>query len=45
MAGVIGERIMREARCIDDAARILAEHPPMGAWTHAVADGDRRAAL
>ena len=43
--GVVGDRVMREAKNLDDALRILESHRPIGCWTYVIADGHRREAL
>ncbi len=43
--GTIGDLVMREARNLDDAARILGAHTPIGCWTYLIADGKRREVL
>jgi hypothetical protein len=44
-AGVIGDRVMREARSIGEAEAILAAHRPNGSWTYVIADGRAREVL
>lgn len=43
--GVVGDLIMRNARTLDDAERILAAHTPIGCWTYLIADGKTREVL
>jgi tetratricopeptide (TPR) repeat protein len=43
--GCVGDVIMREARSLDDAERILRSHRPIGCWTYLVTDGPRRQVL
>jgi len=43
--GAVGELVMRHARNLDDAERILGEHTPIGCWTYVIADGNRREVL
>lgn len=43
--GCVGDVIMREARSLDDAERILRSHRPIGCWTYLVTDGPRREVL
>lgn len=43
--GVVGDMVMREARDLDEAQRILEAHRPIGAWTYIVTDGRRREVL
>ncbi len=43
--GVVGDMVMREARDLDEAQRILEAHRPIGCWTYIVADGPRREVL
>jgi tetratricopeptide (TPR) repeat protein len=43
--GLVGDIIMREAKNLDDAERILAEHTPIGCWTYLVTDGNQREVL
>jgi tetratricopeptide (TPR) repeat protein len=43
--GIIGDVVMREARSLDDAQRILDAHRHIGCWTYLVADGGRREVL
>lgn len=35
----VGDRVMREARTLDDAERILRAYRPIGCWTYLIADG------
>lgn len=35
----VGDRVMREARSLDDAERILREYRPIGCWTYLISDG------
>ncbi len=44
-AGVIGDRVMREARNLDEAEEILRAHRPIGCWTNLITDGKRREVL
>jgi hypothetical protein len=32
--GVAGDQVMRHAKTLDDAVRILEQHPPAGCWTY-----------
>lgn len=34
--GVTGDEVMRHARCLDDARRILDDHTPIGCWTYVI---------
>jgi tetratricopeptide (TPR) repeat protein len=43
--GVLGDRVMREAKSLDDAERILSSTRPNGCWTYLVTDGPRREVL
>lgn len=43
--GITGDRIMRHARSLDDARRILDEDRPNGCWTYVIGSGKERAAL
>lgn len=43
--GVVGDRIMRHARSLDDARRILDEHRPSAAWTYVIGSAREKAAL
>ncbi len=43
--GVVGDIVMREAKNIDDAERILSAHRPIGCWTYLVTDGKTREVL
>ncbi len=43
--GTIGDLVMREARNLDDAERILGAYRPIGCWTYLVSDGRRREVL
>lgn len=43
--GVVGDIVMRSARNLDEAARILASHTPIGCWTYVVTDGNAREVL
>lgn len=38
--GVATDRVMREARTIEEAVRILREHPPVSGWTYVMTEGD-----
>lgn len=38
--GVASDRVMRHARTIEDAVRILREHPPVSGWTYVMTEGD-----
>jgi hypothetical protein len=40
--GVVGDIVMREATCIDDALVILEQYRPIGCWTYLVTDGKAR---
>jgi tetratricopeptide (TPR) repeat protein len=35
----VGDQVMREARTLDDAERILRSYDPIGCWTYLIADG------
>ncbi len=43
--GLVGDIVMREARDLDDAKRILDEHTPIGCWTYVVTDGHAKEVL
>ena len=43
--GAAGDRIMREAKNLDDARRILDEHVPNGAWTYVITSAKEKQAL
>lgn len=43
--GCVGDQVMREARNLDDAERILRAQTPIGCWTYLVADGNTREVL
>lgn len=43
--GLVGDVVMREAKNLDDAERILEEHRPIGCWTYVVTDGNAREVL
>lgn len=43
--GVTGDVVMREARSLDDAERILRGQRPCGCWTYVVSDGHRKEVL
>jgi tetratricopeptide (TPR) repeat protein len=43
--GVVGDLVMRHARTLDDAKRILDDHRPNGAWTYIVASAKERRAM
>ncbi len=38
--GIATEVVMRDARTIDEAVRILREHPPVSGWTYVMTEGD-----
>lgn len=43
--GVVGDIVMRDARDLDEAQRILEAHRPIGCWTYVITDGRRREVL
>jgi hypothetical protein len=43
--GVVGDLVMRHARNLDDAKRILDEHVPNGAWTYIVTSAKEKRTL
>lgn len=43
--GVVGDLVMRHAKNIDDAKRILDEHRPNGAWTYIVTSAAEKRTL
>jgi tetratricopeptide (TPR) repeat protein len=43
--GAVGDQVMRHAKDLDDAKRILDEHRPNGAWTYIVASAKERRVL
>jgi hypothetical protein len=43
--GVAGDEVMRHARTLDDARRLLDDHRPSGCWTYVVTSGHERDAL
>jgi len=42
---IVGDIVMREAKTLEDAEAILAQHRPIGCWTYLVADGNKREVL
>ncbi|MCA9610083.1 MAG: hypothetical protein KC619_31015, partial [Myxococcales bacterium] len=43
--GLVGDIVMREAKDLDDAQRILDAHTPIGCWTYVVTDGHAKEVL
>lgn len=43
--GVAGDLVMRHAKSLDDAERILGSQTPIGCWTYVIADGRAREVL
>jgi len=43
--GVVGDEVMRSAKTLDDAKRILDAHRPNGAWTYVVTSAKENAAM
>lgn len=43
--GIVGDRVMRHARTLDDARRILDDHVPNGGWTYVVSSARESAVL
>lgn len=43
--GVIGDEVMRKARTLDEARRILDSHRPNACWTYIIASGPEKAVL
>jgi len=43
--GIVGDEVMRYARSLDDARRILDGHTPNGAWTYVVTSAREKKAL
>jgi hypothetical protein len=43
--GTTGDVVMRKARSLDDAERILASQRPIGCWTYVIGDGNRHQVL
>lgn len=43
--GAVGDVVMRQARTLDDAQRILASHKPIGCWTYLIADAHAKQVL
>jgi tetratricopeptide (TPR) repeat protein len=43
--GVTGDKVMRYARSLDDARRILDDHLPSGCWTYVIASASENAVL
>ena len=43
--GIVGDQVMRHARTLDDARRILDDHVPNGAWTYVVTSARESALL
>lgn len=43
--GIVGDEVMRHARSLDEAERILGSHTPVGCWTYVIADGHAREVL
>lgn len=40
--GTVGDEVMRSARSLEEAEKILRAHTPIGCWTYVVADGRSR---
>lgn len=43
--GLVGDIVMREARSLDDAERILAKYVPIGCWTYLITDAHTKQVL
>lgn len=43
--GIVGDRVMRHAKSLGDARRILDEHVPNGGWTYVITSARERAVL
>jgi len=43
--GVIGDEVMRHAKSLDDARRILDGHKPNGAWTYVITSAHEKRAM
>jgi tetratricopeptide (TPR) repeat protein len=43
--GVVGDEVMRHAKTLDDARRILDAHTPNGAWTYVITSAKENAAM
>ena len=43
--GVVGDEVMRSAKTLDDARRILDAHRPNGAWTYVITSAKENAAM
>lgn len=43
--GIVGDTLMREARDLDDARRILDDHRPNGSWTYLIGSARENAVL
>lgn len=43
--GVVGDVVMRKARSLDEAEKILRTHTPIGCWTYLVTDGHKKQVL
>jgi len=43
--GVVGDLVMRQARTLAEAAKILASHTPIACWTYVVASAHERGVL
>ncbi len=43
--GVVGDEVMRSAKTIDDARRILDAHRPNGAWTYVITSAHENAVI
>jgi tetratricopeptide (TPR) repeat protein len=43
--GVVGDEIMRHAKSLDDARRLLDEHTPNGAWTYVITSAKENRAM
>ncbi|MBI2388543.1 MAG: hypothetical protein HYV09_02905 [Deltaproteobacteria bacterium] len=43
--GIVGDRVMRHARSLDDARRILDDHVPNGSWTYVITSAKEQAVL
>ncbi|MDH5493571.1 MAG: C45 family peptidase, partial [Myxococcales bacterium] len=43
--GIVGDEVMRHARDLGDAERILGAHRPIGCWTYVITDGKSREVL
>jgi tetratricopeptide (TPR) repeat protein len=43
--GIVGDRVMRHARTLDDAKRLLDDHIPNGSWTYVISSAREASVL